>query len=316
MPTVFLFPGQSSRHAQMLQAVCRYAPGVCGPLVEQASDTLGRDLASWYSGDSSGQFPNNQDVQVGVFLVNHLHLAVFQDAGLDAPISMGHSLGEYNHLVHIGALAFEEALRLVDRRGELYDRGPSGAMAAVFPLSLEELEPVLRRARVHGSLELACLNSPTQHVIGGERAAVDAALAILDEEFFIEGRVIEDRIPMHTPRFAPVGEALRPHLEAAPWMAPRRPWIPNVLGEPTDPTEELIVEQLVRHVSEPVQWCCSIVSVLARWPDAVFVEVGPRTVLHDLLSRHWVVRPRHHSSDSEAIRSTVSALSGEAVGAH
>ncbi len=46
-----------------------------------------------------------------MFVANHMMLSLLQAEGVDAELSLGLSLGEYNHLVHIGALELPEAPR-------------------------------------------------------------------------------------------------------------------------------------------------------------------------------------------------------------
>ena len=308
MPPIFMFPGQSSKDSGMLHRIVAASPTVTRPLVDRASTVLGRDLLEQYSPRHPAPFASNRDVQVGVFVASHLHLAAVLDAGIEAPLSLGLSLGEYNHLVHIGALTFEEALRLVDARGEAYDNGPDGAMAAVFPIELDVLEEVVVRARAEGVLGIGNLNSPMQHVLSGERSAIDAALAILEDEHFIEGRIIEMRIPMHSARFAPAADLLRPALERAPWKTPTLPYFPNVLGEIIEhATPRQIIESLYRHVYSAVQWRKSIELVTAQWPDAVFIEVGPGTVLFNLLQRKWRQNTRYATDGREGLREYPSA---------
>ena len=96
---------------------------------------------------------------------------------MDGDASIGLSLGEYNHLLHIGALAFEDALRLVAARGAAYDQGPLGAMAAVFPVDEAAVLDAIERLAPVGIVEIANFNSPSQFVLAGDRAAVDAVLA-------------------------------------------------------------------------------------------------------------------------------------------
>src|SRR5215204_905002 len=175
MTPVLMFPGQSSRYPAMVERALSLAPEENTDLVREASDLLGRDLLAHYRTDNPDAFAASRDIQVGVFLSNHLHLRSLERVGLTAERSLGMSLGEYNHLVHIGALEFADALRLVDARGVAYDAGPAGAMAAIFPLELSDLESVVSRAREHGVLEIGNFNSPTQHVLSGEREAVEAA---------------------------------------------------------------------------------------------------------------------------------------------
>lgn len=286
---IFMFPGQSSRYPEMLSRLREVAPDELAATLGEASSALGRDLERHYRPDNAGMFVANRDVQVGVFLANHVHLLALERRGVRAPLSLGLSLGEYNHLVHAGALGFVEALRLVDARGALYDGGPRGEMASVFPLPLPELEEVVTRAREHGVVEISGYNSPSQHVVAGEPAALAVVADIARDELACECVTIERHLPMHSSLFAPVAAALAPLLGEARWRAPRLPYLPNVLGaiEPR-PTPARIAELLVAHVHSPVLWRASIEAALRRHPDAAFVEVGPRAVLHNLLTKRWV----------------------------
>ena len=295
---ILMFPGQSSRYAGMIDLCLARAPEVAGPLVAEASDVLGRDLVAVYRAE--GVYDTNRGVQVGVFLANHLHLKSLEAAGVTATLSLGLSLGEYNHLVHIGALSFADALRLVDQRGQVYDAGPEGFMASVFPLDLETLEEVVASVKDKGPLEIGNRNSPTQNVLSGARAAVEAAMAVLDEEHGCECVVIEKKIPMHASLFRPAADALRPALEAAPWRPPTGRYLPNVTAafEP-DPTPNRIVDLLYRHVFSSVRWRESIDLLAAEVPDAAFVEVGPKAVLYNLLNRKWRASPRFKTDAPE-----------------
>jgi [acyl-carrier-protein] S-malonyltransferase len=290
MTPVFMFPGQSSREPGMFDRLLALRSDN-RLFLEEASDILHRHLARHYHRDNAQPFAENRDVQIGVFLANHMFMATLEAEGISAELSLGLSLGEYNHLVHIGCIDFHDALRVVDARGVAYDCGAQiagGAMASCFPISLAELKEVVARARAHGLLEIANLNSPQQHVISGETAAVEAAMAILEDEFAIHPKMIEQRVPMHSSRFRPVADLLRPALEAAAFRPPKKPYLPNVLAElrpAATPTE--IVELLCRHVYESVRWCQSIELLADRHPDAHFVEVGPREVLYNLLSLRW-----------------------------
>jgi len=313
MTPVFMFPGQSSRYPEMIERLSDWAAEDARAVLGEASAALGRDLAAHYHAGNPDIFATNRDIQVGVFLANHIHLAALERAGVHAGLSLGLSLGEYNHLVHAGAIGFLPALALVDARGVAYDSGPDGAMASVFPLPLDELRAVVARASAAGPLEIANLNSPTQNVISGARAAIDAAGAILEEEG-VECRIIEWRVPMHASLFEPVAVAFRPALERAPWRAPRLPYLPNVLGHFEEaPTPARIVDLLGLHVHRPVLFRASIDFLAGLHRDAAFVEVGARGVLHNLLSRKWLSNPRFKTDAAEdpgrAFEATVKELS-------
>ncbi len=309
MPLIFMFPGQSSRYPEMIDRIVDAWPDAAA-IVEQASETLGRDLRARYVDDSS--FESNRDVQVGVFLTSHLHLRALEAAGVQATASLGLSLGEYNHLVHIGALDFRAALQLVDARGRVYDEGPEGMMACIQPASEEDLDPLLGQARGRGAISIANFNSPSQQVIAGERAAVEAMMELCEDELFVQPIVIEKRIPMHTEVFRPVATALRPHLQQAPWRTPEKPYLPNVTAELlAEPRPEDFVELLARHVYSPVRWRQSIDLLTRQHPDAVFLEVGPRGVLFNLLQKRWHANRKYKSDSPENLASHLGSLGGE-----
>lgn len=299
MTLVFMFPGQSSRDPGMFRRLLALHP-LNRKIFEHASAVLGRDLRRHYQADNPQIFTANRDVQVGVFLANHMYCESLRAGGLSAAFSLGLSLGEYNHLVHIGAMSFEEALRLVDARGALYDAGPDGAMASVFPVDAHDLALVIERARARGCLEIAVFNSPAHHVLSGDRAALALALDLLEREQFSEGVVVEPRIPMHSSRFEPVGRALRPVLDQVTWKAPARPYLPNVVGRfVEDPGPAGFVTLLSQHVHRPVLWRHSVDFIADHIEDAAFVEVGPRRVLCNILNKKWRSNPRFTTDPGE-----------------
>ena len=307
MNRVFMFPGQSSRYPEMIERIVEAYPPARS-VVEQACETLGRNLFDMYQSGAMS-FERNRDVQVGVFLTSHLYMMALHDNDVDAGMSLGLSLGEYNHLVHIGAIDFEDALRLVDARGRVYDEGPAGVMAALFPIDLEEVNDVLNRASHAGCVQIANHNTPSQFVIAGESAAVQAAIEIAQDEFSIDPVIIEKQIPMHTSVFRCVADALLPHLQAAPFHLPTRPYVSNVLGAiVTDPQPKRIVELLAQHVYSPVLWRQAIDDVVSRWPDAVFVEVGPRGVLYNMLQKRWHSNLKFKTDVTEDIAGNIGTI--------
>lgn len=290
---IFLFPGQSSRDLAMLERARRMAPDVARVVLEEASDALGRDLVAHYRSDDPDHLRTSRAVQVGVFVTSHVHLEALRGAGIDASVSLGLSLGEYNHLVHIGALDFADAVRLVDARGQAYDEGPRGAMLAVFPASIEELEEPMARARAHGVLEAVNFNSPTQQVLAGDYAAIEHLEPILEDELAVSAVRIEDSVPMHCSIFRPAADRFRAALEAAPFRSPGLPYVPNVLATLEHSCEPASIRELLyRHVFTPVRFRESIELVARTFPHAAFVEVGPRAVIYGLLSRRWVSNAR------------------------
>lgn len=293
---VFLFPGQNSRNPQMLaRALSLHADNRA--LVERASAAAGLDLERHFAQDPS-PFARNRHVQIGVFLTSVLHLESLHRAGVEAGLSLGLSLGEYAHLYHIGALGLEDAVALLAARGDAYDAGPPGAMAAVFPVALEDLEPLV--AQAPGVVAVAMHNTPQQYVLSGETDAVEAVVARVEDDLYGRGVIIEPRLPMHSPLYRDVGRALRPALQQARWRTAALPYLPNVHGAPIErPQPSDLVAALEAHVCTTVRWRQSIEHAVAVSPGAVFVEVGPGRVLTEMLGRKWVSPERRAVDPAE-----------------
>src|SRR5690606_8761036 len=98
-------------------------------------------------------------------------------------MAAGHSLGEFSALVAVGALSFEDGLRLVARRAAAMqsacEQSPS-TMAAVLGLEDAKVESVL--AGITDEIVVpANYNCPGQLVISGTLAGIEKArMALLE----------------------------------------------------------------------------------------------------------------------------------------
>jgi len=286
-PVVFLFPGQSSVSVAAISRAHGSHPAT-ETVASCARQVLGEKRAAQYLDPAGAGVHSNRDIQLTVFLASQMYLAALSSEGITATASLGLSLGEYSHLVDIGALALDDALRLVDERGRCYDESPQGIMATVLAVDRETVTAVVADAKAHGQIVISNVNAPTQHVLAGSETAVSWATAVLEDEHAAHVAVIEKRVPMHSPLMTPVAAAFAPALAGAPWRAARREYLPNVTATPIDqPSAPDFISHLQRHVSEPVLWQQSVDHVVAAHPDACFLEVGPGGVLHNMMSRSW-----------------------------
>lgn len=287
MAVAFLFPGQSSASREAL-ARARRAHPAADALAARAADVLGPADTAAYLGGASARLETNRDVQIVVFLASQMYLHALAAEGVTGAASLGLSLGEYSHLVHIGALTFEDALALVSARGSCYDQAPPGIMVTVLGADREAVTTVVDDAAGRGCAVVSNFNTPTQHVLAGDADAVSWAAATLEDTHGAYTTVIEERVPMHSPLMAGVGEAFAAHLRAAPWRQPVASYLPNVWAAPVAAAAPAdFIAALTAHVSAPVLWERSLDHTAAAHPSATFVEVGPGGVLHNMLGRSW-----------------------------
>lgn len=282
-PLVFVFPGQSSRDPEMFARAALVDPDATTQALADFERLAGHPF--------DGTFETNTNVQLAVHLVTRIYRARVARAGLHAVASAGLSLGEYAHLIHIGALPEHAADTLIAARGRRYDAGPHGMMVAVTPADVGEIEAVLETVRAEHGIEPADLaisnfNSPRQLVIAGRSDAVEAAVVAIERDLFAITTVIEKRVPMHVGRFEPVATAFSEDLSRVPWRVPHATWWSNVRGGAIeDPTAASLVQGMRDHVARPVRWASIVDTIAARHPGAVVLEVGPARVLTGLLAR-------------------------------
>lgn len=201
----------------------------------------------------------------------------------------GHSSGEYSAYALAGALSVTDAARLVRRRGELMreagDQRP-GTMAAVIGLDGEEVARICDANSGDGRVVVAAnFNTPDQTVISGDPEAVARAGVHLKARG--ARRVVPLKVSgaFHSPLMEPAKVGLMAALAGICLVDPAFPVIANATAEPVRGAAEarsLLGEQL----TAPVRWVASMRRARAEAGDgAVFVELGPGTVLAGLLKR-------------------------------
>ncbi|HEX5576882.1 MAG TPA: ACP S-malonyltransferase, partial [Gemmatimonadaceae bacterium] len=89
----------------------------------------------------------------------------------------------------------------------------------------------------------------------------------------------------HSPLMQPAEEGFRESVMSTEFAEPAFPVYSNVTEEPSGSAAEAR-ELLIHQLTSPVRWAGEIQRVAARFPDALFVEMGPGNVLTGLLGRN------------------------------
>ena len=184
-----MFPGQGSQAVGMGCDLCAAYPQMRQSYAE-ASDVLDFDLEQVCAMGPAETLART-DVTQPALLANSIGIfRILADAGLRFDAAFGHSLGEYSALVATGAVSFDDALRLVRRRGEEMLRAGvanPGGMAAVIGLADEKVDELddRRRWAVAGQLQQprpgrvewheGRAGRPARQGLGGRRQAGDPA---------------------------------------------------------------------------------------------------------------------------------------------
>ena len=245
----------------------------------RADEALGYKISKLCFEGPEDELKLTPNTQPALLLVSTVAYTLY---GREPVIAAGHSLGEYSALVAAGAIRFEDALRLVHKRGRYMQEAVpvgQGAMAAVLGAAYEDLARALAQV-TSGVVQIANWNSPEQIVIAGHKAAVEEALAIAKPPRSV---MLPVSAPFHSALMQSAEERLAVDLDATEFRDPKFPIVTNVDARIIRTGAEAR-DALKRQVSRPVLWYKSMELLAGESLDA-FVELGPGKVLIGLIKR-------------------------------
>lgn len=284
MSTAYLFPGQGSQFVGMGKDHYDSNPEFA-KYADQANDILGIDLKKIMFEGPEETLKQTEFTQPAIFLHS---VALYKTLDAKPDMVAGHSLGEFSALVACGAVSFEDALKIVRRRGQLMQEAGTqnpGTMAAIIGMDDEIVEQVCEEASTATGKEViaANYNCPGQLVISGYVEAVEKAVEIAKEKGARMAMLLPVSGAFHSSLMQPALDGLKEQLENLEINTPDCPIYSNYAAEPTTDPEE-IRSNLLDQLLNPVRWTQTLRNMLANGADS-FVEVGPGKVLQGLVKR-------------------------------
>ncbi|HEX5275788.1 MAG TPA: ACP S-malonyltransferase [Candidatus Rubrimentiphilum sp.] len=281
-----VFPGQGSQVVGMGADVSEKS-SAARDVFDRAAATLGYDLLELQKHGPETKLRETQFSQPAIFVTN---LALYYAGGetIKPTVSAGHSFGEFCSLTISGSIGFEEALRLVDARGKAMQYAAElapGGMTAVLGLDAAQIREVAAHveSETGGRVQLANFNSPSQIVISGDAAAVQAAADAMLEKG--AKRVVPLNVSgaWHSRLMEPAAQRFAAAVDAARFDLPAFDVVSNVDAKPYRDVQT-IKKNLIRSVTEEVRWHETAGALLTYGLDLV-VEFGASPVLGPLMRR-------------------------------
>ena len=299
MTRAFVFPGQGSQEVGMGRELAE-AFSAARHVFEEVDEALGMNLSRLAFEGPEDDLTLTENAQPALMATSVAAVRVLEaEGGVTLPdvcrFVAGHSLGEYSALTAAGAIALDEAARVLRARGAAMQRAVpvgDGAMAAVLGFPLDDVAAVAEEARRGadeasgadlGVCAAANDNAPGQVVVSGDAAAVERAVTLARERGARRAIVLDVSAPFHCPLMRPAADEMAEVLAEVPIAPPRVPVVANVSarGE-SDP--ETLRGLLIEQITKMVRWRESV-EFMRDQGVGTLVELGAGKVLTGLVRR-------------------------------
>ena len=137
----FLFAGQGAQAVGMGRELAQNFE-CASKVFKDASKALGFDIEDMIFNGDAETLMITENTQPTIVTMSIAALRVLEEKGIKADVTAGLSLGEYSAHIASGSLKFEDAVRLVKKRGKyMQEEVPvgKGAMAAIIARSFSNL---------------------------------------------------------------------------------------------------------------------------------------------------------------------------------
>lgn len=282
----FVFPGQGAQVVGMGKELYERYPEA-REVFTAADAALGFSITDMCFQGPEEELRKTAYTQPAILTVSVACCAVLKRHGIMPDIVAGHSLGEYSALVAAQALSFDDAVRIVHKRGQFMQEAVplgEGAMAAIIGLSRDAVLAVCQEVRATGELvEAVNFNCPGQIVIAGRQAAVVKAAEMMKEKGAKRAVMLPVSAPFHSSLMEPAAARLAQELAKIEIKEPVIPVVTNVNGQVVKQAD-VIRNMLSQQAKSPVLWE-NCVNSMVRVGAQVFVEVGPGKTLTGFIKK-------------------------------
>jgi [acyl-carrier-protein] S-malonyltransferase len=281
--TALLFAGQGAQVVGMGRDLAEKFPSARN-WFDRANSALGYDLAGICFNGPEAELTKTENAQPGIYLVSWICFELLKEQipNLKFEATAGLSLGEFTALTAVGAMSFEDGLRVVRARGKFMQEAcdaTRGGMAAI--IGLDEIPT--REVCAETGVELANLNCPGQLVISGAAEKIEKACELAKAKGARKAIPLPVAGAYHSPLMAGAQPKLQSELAKIKISEPNVPVISNVTAQPHGDATE-IPARLIEQVTSSVLWENSMRFLLAQGFTR-FIELGPGTALGGFMKR-------------------------------
>ncbi|HAR6702302.1 TPA: ACP S-malonyltransferase [Staphylococcus aureus] len=282
--TAIIFPGQGAQKVGMAQDLYNNNDQAT-EILTSAANTLDFDVLETMFTDEDGKLGETENTQPALLTHSSALLAALKN--LNPDFTMGHSLGEYSSLVAADVLSFEDAVKIVRKRGQLMAQAfPTGvgSMAAVLGLDFDKVDEICKSLSSDDKIiEPANINCPGQIVVSGHKELIDELVE--KGKSLGAKRVMPLAVsgPFHSSLMKVIEEDFLNYINQFEWRDAKFPVVQNVNAQ-GETDKEVIKSNMVKQLYSPVQFINSTEWLIDQGVDH-FIEIGPGKVLSGLIKK-------------------------------
>ncbi|EKK3091964.1 TPA: ACP S-malonyltransferase [Staphylococcus aureus] len=279
-----IFPGQGAQKVGMAQDLYNNNDQAT-EILTSAANTLDFDILETMFTDEDGKLGETENTQPALLTHSSALLAALKN--LNPDFTMGHSLGEYSSLVAADVLSFEDAVKIVRKRGQLMAQAfPTGvgSMAAVLGLDFDKVDEICKSLSSDDKIiEPANINCLGQIVVSGHKALIDELVE--KGKSLGAKRVMPLAVsgPFHSSLMKVIEEDFSSYINQFEWRDAKFPVVQNVNAQ-GETDKEVIKSNMVKQLYSPVQFINSTEWLIDQGVDH-FIEIGPGKVLSGLIKK-------------------------------
>ncbi len=282
MKNALLFPGQGVQYAGMGKKLYD-SFAIVRKIFDQASEAAGADLKKLCFEGSREELRRTENTQPAVLTVSFGAFQVLsRELGYEFAYLAGHSLGEITALCAGGAIAFADAVRLVQLRGRLMQQAATGKMCAVTGKTADDLRRLCAQVSAAGDwVQISNYNAPRQTVLAGDEEGIKKAVAYLAAEGV---RTVELNVsaPFHSRLMEPAAGQFREALRLLSMAPLQIPVVSGVTGA-VYADEGRIKDILALQLLSPVEWT-KVIAFLRMSGVSCLLDAGPGVTMKNLVT--------------------------------
>lgn len=297
----FLFPGQGAQYSGMGWEL--FENSKAAKAVFDCAEALRPGTQEQCFSGTPEELSATENTQPCLFCVDLAAAMALREAGCNADMLAGFSLGELAAMTFSGAVSPEDGFGLVCRRAAFMQEATKtvdASMVAVLRMDDDEVTALCREfERVYP----VNFNAPGQITVSGERNELEQFKLRVKEN---KGKILPIKVGggFHSPFMADAARKFSGALYKVSFSAPSVPLYSNVTAKPySDDIKDL----LSRQICSPVLWRRAVANMIDAGADT-FIEVGPGKVLSGLVSRISGNVRVFNVEDLKSLRKTVSEV--------